>query len=489
MAKKCLFTALVLVIFLNANAEIVKKFSFGVGDSIKKQGDKIPVRIYNTVRLTTIKPQIDGVLDDDCWETGVWAGDFTQWIPNEGAKPSQKTELTILYDDKNIYVAIRAFDNEPQKIHRKAGRRDDFLGDMVGIAFDSYHDHRTGFEFAVSAAGQKTDVLLTNPSNADINWNAVWTGKAAMEDSAWTVEMEIPLSQLRYSNSEEQIWGLHCWRWIDRLQEESDWEIQTSTGPGIIYLFGELHGLRNFAKARRIEFLPYDLQKFSTFKKELENPFRYNGQSRMGNFGLDAKIGISSNFTVDLAVNPDFGQVEADPSVMNLTAFETYFEEKRPFFLEGKNIFNFNLGDASIFYSRRIGHSLTFSPTLQPNEYLNMPDNSTILSATKFSGKTAKGLSVGAMQSFTTSEQAEVSSAGITKQITAEPVTSYFVGRVQQDYNQSNTVLGGIFTSTNRFLNHSHLNFMNRNAYTGGLDLLHQWKDKEFYVNAKLIGS
>jgi hypothetical protein len=160
------------------------------------------VRIYYATRLTTAKPVIDGALNDTCWKTGEWAGNFTQWVPREGAKPSQPTQIKILYDDQNIYVAIRAFDSEPDKIIRKAGKRDEFNGDVVGVNFDSYHDHRTGFEFDVTAAGQKTDLILTNPQSADFNWNAVWYVKAGLEDSAWTAEFEIPLSQ---------VWGMLCW--------------------------------------------------------------------------------------------------------------------------------------------------------------------------------------------------------------------------------------------------------------------------------------
>ncbi|NJO69711.1 MAG: carbohydrate binding family 9 domain-containing protein [Bacteroidetes bacterium] len=282
------------------------------------------LRSYETVRLSTAKPKIDGVLDDNCWSTGTWAGDFIQWIPKEGAKPSQPTVFKILYDDENIYVAIRNYDSEPEKIQRKAGRRDELTGDMAGICFDSYHDRRTGFEFDMTAAGQKLDLILTNPMEADFNWNAVWYGKVGMEDSAWTIEMEIPLSQLRYSNEHEQVWGMHVWRWIDRYQEESDWEPQTITGPGMLYLFGELKGISGLKKSQRIELMPYASGKLKTFKKEPENPFANKGYNKLGNLGLDAKIGIGSNFTVDLSMNPDFGQVESDPSVMNLTAFETF---------------------------------------------------------------------------------------------------------------------------------------------------------------------
>ena len=450
---------------------------------------KKSVRIYTTTRLTTKRPIIDGILNDACWKTGEWAADFTQWVPKEGAKPSQPTELKILYDDKNIYVAIRAFDNEPEKIIRKAGRRDEFAGDQAGITFDSYHDHRTGFEFDVTAAGQKIDLVLTNPTNADFNWNAVWYAKTGLEDSAWTAEFEIPLSQLRYSNDTNQVWGMHCWRWIDRLQEESDWEPQSSTSAGILYQFGELHGIKGLPESRRIEIMPYSLGKIKTFKNEPGNPFADKGRSFSGNLGLDAKVGLSSSFTADLTINPDFGQVESDPSVMNLSAFETFYEERRPFFLEGKNIFSFDFDNSSIFYSRRIGHSPSYTPVLNTNEYMDYPDNTAILGAVKISGKTADGLSIGILQSLTANEHAEVSSINSNRNVSVEPLTNYTIARIQQDFEDGNSTLGGIFTSTNRFIKDSYLGFLNRNAYSGGFDLLHQWKDKEFYIDAKLVGS
>ena len=460
-----------------------------VGDTIHAMVPKKAMRIYTTERLSTPKPVIDGTLDDACWKTGNWAGDFVQWIPNEGAKPTFPTFVKILYDDKNLYVAIRSVDKEPEKISRKAGRRDEFTGDMAGITFDSYHDHRTGFEFDMTAGRQKMDAILPNSGIGDLNWNAVWLGKVAYEDSAWTQEMQIPLNQLRYSNQNEQVWGLHVWRWIDRLQEESDWEPQSSTGPGMLYLFGELRGIKGLKKAQRIELMPYALGEFKTFRKEPGNPFANSGHRLLGNMGLDAKIGVGSNFTIDMTVNPDFGQVESDPSVMNLTAFETFYEEKRPFFMEGRSIFNFDMDDASVFYSRRIGHSPSFQPVLKDQEFIKAPDKTTILSAVKFSGKTANGLSVGALQSFTANEKATINSPSGDRKVSVEPFTSYAVARVQQDFNQSNTMFGGILTSTNRSLNNPDLYNLNKGAYTGGVDLMHYWNEKEYFIEAKVIGS
>ena len=446
-------------------------------------------RIYTTQRLVGERPLIDGKLDDACWATGEWAGDFTQWIPREGAKPSQPTMLKVLYDDAAIYVAIRAIDRQPEFVLRRAGARDQFIGDVTGVCFDSYHDHRTGFEFDLTAAGQKIDLVLTNPMNVDMNWNAVWDGKVGNEDTAWTAEFAIPLHQLRYSGDEVQTWGFHCWRWIDRYQEESDWEIQSSTGPGSIYQFGELHGLRGLPTPRRIEIMPFALGKLKSFQAEPGDPFASGGTKTFGNAGLDAKIGLTSNFTADLTVNPDFGQVEADPSVMNLSVFETFYEEKRPFFLEGKNIFSFDFDNVNMFYTRRVGHAPSYTPSLASGEYMDFPDYTSILGALKVTGKTADGLAVGVFDGLTAEEHATVGNATAQHDVAVEPLTNSTVARIQQDFSEGGTMVGGILTATNRIIRDPHLEFLNRNAYTGGVDVLHYWNDKEFYVSAKLIGS
>jgi len=483
------------LIFLIACFVITEGFASSADARSSNQTDTVPSQspkqpVYTTSRLVTAKPVIDGKLDDECWTKGTWAGNFRQWIPNEGAKPSYPTDFNIQYDDRNLYVAIRAHDGEPGKILRQAGVRDEFAGDITGVNFDSYHDYRTGFEFTVTAWGQKIDLVLFNPNNWDLNWNSVWKVKTGLEDSAWVAEYEIPLSQLRYSGKAEQIWGLHVWRWISRLQEESDWEIQSKTGPGVLFNFGELHGIKDLKKSRRLEIMPYTLGDLKTMKKEPGNPFAENGKVWGGNAGLDAKIGISSNFTVDLTVNPDFGQVESDPSVMNLTAFETFYEEKRPFFLEGLTIFDYKFDDQSLFYSRRIGHAPSRPVSPNDNLFVKSPDKTSIMSAMKFSGTTSKGLSVGLIQSITANEFATLSDKDGNRSSTkVEPLTSYTVARIQKGYNAGNTVIGGIVTSTNRVIEDKNLETLSSDAYTGGLDLRHYWKDKEFYVDARLIGS
>jgi hypothetical protein len=459
-------------------------------DTVANQNKSPKQPVYTTSRLITTKPVIDGKLDDECWKKGTWAGNFTQFVPNEGAKPTYPTELNIQYDDKNLYVAFRAFDGEPEKIVRMAGVRDEIVGDMIGLAFDSYRDYRTAFEFSMSAWGQKVDLVLFNPMQVDLNWNAVWKAKTGLEDSAWVAEYEIPLSQLRYSNKDDQVWGLSTWRLISRISEESNWEKQSKIGPGMLYNFGELKGITGLKKSRRLELMPFILGDLKTMEEESGNPFTKNGRALGGNAGLDAKIGVSSNFTIDLTVNPDFGQVESDPSVMNLSAFETFYEEKRPFFLEGLTIFDYKFDEQSLFYSRRIGHSPSL--TIEPNDslFVKSPDKTTIMSAIKFSGTTSKGLSVGLIQSLTANMMAKVSDTDGNKSTRpVEPMTNYVVARVQQGYNAGNTVFGGIFTSTNRFIEDPSLEFLTKNAYSGGLDLLTHWKDKEFYLDTRMTGS
>jgi hypothetical protein len=488
--KNIFFLTVLLLLLFSVPGNSQNRTKISVQDTIIKKTYSAKQPEYTTSRISMPVPVIDGKLDDECWEKGTWAGNFHQWIPDEGAKPSYPTELNIQYDDKNIYVALRAFDREPGKIKRMSGGRDILNGDMMGIAFDSYRDYRTGFEFDLTAWGQKIDLILSNPENADYNWNAVWKGKVGTEDSAWVAEMEIPLSQLRYSRETDQVWGLHIWRWIARLQEESDWEIQSRTGPGMLYNFGELKGIKGLKRSRRLELMPFLLGDLKTYEKQPGNPFYEKGRTWRGNLGLDAKIGVSSNFTVDLTVNPDFGQVESDPSVMNISAFETFYEEKRPFFLEGLTIFDYDFDGRNIFYSRRIGHSPSLGIYPDGSSFIKSPEQTTIITAAKLSGTTSKGLSVGLIQSVTANEFAKISDlSGNISRTKIEPLTNYTVARLQKGYKAGNTVLGGILTSTNRFINNKNLDFLVRDAYTGGLDIMHHWKDKEFYLDAKLLGS
>jgi hypothetical protein len=440
-------------------------------------------RIYQTQRITEKAPAIDGRLDEPCWQEGIWIGDFLQQQPVEAAPASQKTEFKILYDDTYLYVAIRAYDNEPEKIERQLTRRDAFAGDAVGVAFDSHFDHRTAYEFNLTAAGSKIDLMHLNDFQWDFDWDATWDGKTALEDSAWTVEMRIPFNQLRYAEKEEHIWGLHVWRWLYRYREEDQFNLISLNATAMVPLFGELHGIKNIKKTRHIELLPYALLRY----QESANPYEKISPLDF-NLGFDGKIGLSSNFTLDVSVNPDFGQVEADPAVVNLTAFETFFPEKRPFFMEGRNIMTYTLDEDLLYYSRRIGHQPSYRPTGEG--FIQMPDNATILSALKLSGRTANGLSLGILQSITTEERATIYTENkVHQEQTVEPLASYLVGRIQKEYNSGNTVAGAMLTATNRQISEDHLKFLPKAAYAGGIDFLHYWQDKTYYTKLKAIMS
>ncbi len=433
-------------------------------------------KIYFATRINT-HPKIDGKLNDDCWKSGIWSGGFIQQIPAQGKQPSQDTEFNILYDDDNIYVGFKCHDTGPGKIRPILSRRDNSVGDIVGIALDSYHDKQTAYEFNVAASGQKVDLVHLGAYAWDFNWDAVWDGKAQVYDSLWTAELQIPFSQIRFSPGSEQVWGMHIWRWIDRFNEESQWKLIPIDAPAMVYLFGELRGIEGVKPKTNYEFLPYLNARFSP-NTDLKNKTTYG-------IGLNGKVGLNSGFTLDYAVNPDFGQVEADPSVLNLTSYEVFNEEKRPFFLEGNTILDFSMGNDLLFYSRRIGHAPGYFPDLEENQIMSISDYTPILSALKITGKTKNGLSVGVVQSITAKENATIFSGNSKSKIAVEPFTNFMVGRIKQDFNKGNTVLGGMVTSTIRNITDNHLNFLSNSSLAGGIDFQHNWKKRKYFVDFK----
>jgi hypothetical protein len=452
-------------------------------------GRKYPPRVYTTTRLLVKPPVIDGRLDDEAWQKeGEWAGNYTQNMPTEGALPTEQTELKILYDDKHLYYAIRAYD-DPAKIHHYPGRRDDFgeyAVDVVGICFDSYNDKRTGFEFDLTASGGKIDLILGNGElEWDTTWDAVWDGKVAHDDKGWTAEARIPLNQLRYGKQKEQVWGMHAWRWLTRNREESQWQLIPRQNTGRMYQLGELHGIRDLPPTRHVELLPHVVGKAASGPS-----VPGDGTDGSGTVGLDAKIGLTTNFTLDATVNPDFGQVEADPSVLNLTAYETFYEEKRPFFLEGRKILTFETEDQDqLFYSRRVGQPPSLVPPAEEGETVRVPESTTILGALKVTGKTNDGLSVAVLQSFTQKEHADVSGPYGTSEPVVEPFGSYTAARVQKDWSKGNTILGGMVTSTHRFISDPSLAFLPTQAWSGGVDFVHYIDDRFWVLDAKVVGS
>lgn len=453
-------------------------------------------KTYTTTQSKNLVPEIDGLIDESFWEQVKWENDFIQRIPYEGKAPTFQTSFKVIFDDKNVYVAIMAFDSIPEKINRQMTRRDGYEGDLVSVSFDSYFDHQTAFSFTVSASGVKSDDIVSNDGNSfDDSWDPLWTVKTTIHEKGWSAEMKIPLSQLRYSSKDDQVWGLQVSRTIHRLAEESMWQLIKRDAGGWVNYFGEMHGIKGIKPQKQLELYPYVVGKSLNYKKEEDNPFR-PGSEWLGSAGIDGKLGITGNFTLDFTLNPDFGQVEADPSEVNLTTFETFFPEKRPFFIEGRNIYNYSItmGDGplsldNLFYSRRIGRSPHYYPEIDDGEYLDMPENTNIIGAAKVSGKTRNGLSVGILESVTSLERATIDTAGNRSRMDVEPLTNFFITRIKQDYNEGNTSLGGIITATNRDINAEHLKYLPSAAYTGGLDFSHTWKNKTYFFDAKFITS
>jgi hypothetical protein len=455
-----------------------------------KPDSTVVKRTYQTAYASE-PPVIDGLGNDEAWNLVEWTSDFIQSQPAENKPPSQQTAFKVLYDNDNVYLFIRAFDTEPDKISKIMSRRDNFNGDMIFVELDSHYDKQTDFLFCASASGAKSDAAMSDDGqNEDDNWNPIWYMKTSVDDKGWCAEMKIPLSQVRFGKKDEQIWGLQVTRNIFRLQERSQWQYIPKGSPGVIHLFGELHGINNIKPKHQIELMPYTVARTERFEKIAGDPFNTGKLSKIS-AGLDGKIGLTNDFTLDFTINPDFGQVEADPSEVNLTAFESYFSEKRPFFVEGSNIYQFmpnqtivihNMYADNLFYSRRIGRYPQYYPSVSGNEYVKMPESTTILGAMKISGKTKKGLSIGILESLTSKESALIDSAGTRRRETVEPLTNYFVGRVQQDFNKGQTILGALFTAVNRDINSPALDFLHSAAYTAGLDFQHNWKERTWYV-------
>lgn len=462
-------------------------FLFLVGHSFG-QADK---KIYHTHKIIKSPPKIDGLENDEAWELVDWGKDFTQRDPADSAAPSQPTAFKILYDDKNLYVLIRAFDDEPDKIVKRMSRRDGFEGDWVEINIDSREDKRTAFSFTASVSGVKGDEYISNDGNWDATWDPIWYLKTGIDSKGWIAEFRIPLSQLRFANKPEQHWGIQVNRRFFRNSELSTWQYWPKKESGWVRHFGILEGIEGIEPQKQLEIMPYVVGKYETFESEEGNPFN-DGHKLSANFGIDGKVGLTSEITLDFTVNPDFGQVEADPSQINLSAYRLFFEERRPFFIEGKDLFNFRVSETAaggsfwlnqLFYSRNIGRSPHYEPDLEDNEYMDMPEETRILAAAKITGKNRNGLSWGLMESVTRKESAEIDNDGARRELTVEPQTNYLAGRVQKEYNKGNTVFGGMFTATNRNIDDDQLNFLHKSAYSGGVDFLHYWKNRSYYVS------
>ena len=448
-------------------------------------------RIYTTTSVAGQEAiSIDGDLSDSAWSAVEWTTDYVEFQPDVGTDPTEQTKMKIVYDDKNIYVAFKCYQADPGTIEKRMGRRDDFPGDWVEVNIDSYNDDRTGFSFTISASGVKGDEFISNNGNFDGSWNPIWYASTQIDADGWSAEIRIPLSQLRFSAADEQVWGLQSTRRYFNNEERSVWQPIPANPPGWVSEFGELHGIKGIKPQKQLEIQPYTVAQLDTYEKEGANPFRDGSDTKL-EAGLDAKIGITNDLTVDLTINPDFGQVDADPGAIALDGFEIFFQERRPFFVENKNVFDFRVGGGAdnLFFSRRIGRSPQGSAFEDNTEFAKSPVNSTILGAAKFSGKTKNGWSVGLLESVTSKEFAETRNLdGSDGEVLVEPLTNYLVGRAQKDFNDRNSYIGGVFTATNRKLE-DNLNFLRKNAYSGGMDFRHNWKERKYYALGKFTVS
>lgn len=435
-----------------------------------------------TANRVSLPPKIDGYGDDDAWKEATAYGGFLQREPTEGAEPTEKTEIKVVYDDEALYFFLMMHDSEPAKLVRRLARRDNLIeSDYVSIRIDSYHDHQTGAEFTINASGARVDVLqYDDATKEDASWDPVWDVQTRVVAGGWCAEVKIPFRILRY-DVDNSTWGINVLRRISRKNEYDYWAFIPRSANGFISLFGHLDGLEHLPSPAHAEVLPYTVASGQfqpqTSSRVQQNEFRPNA-------GFDAKYGLKSNFTVDLTVNPDFGQVEADPEVLNLTTFETFYPEKRPFFIEGTQILRFttfgNDFGPGLFYSRRVGTALNVQTP--PGSILtHEPRAATILGAAKITGKTTNGLSVGVLEALTQKETYTFrDSLGTSTTSTAQPLTNYSLVRMKQDV-WGNSNVGLIVTSVARK--------EGLPAYTGGADWNLKFNNNTYAVSGFLAGS
>ncbi len=444
--------------------------------------------------------KVDGILDEPLYQKQAIT-DFTQKEPVEGAPTSEPTEIWISYDESNIYFSGRFYDSQPDSIDISLTRRDKVANsDWFWIYMDPYNDDRSGNYFAVNAGGSICDGTLFNDGWMDDSWDGIWEAISKVDDKGWYTEIRIPFAQLRFNEAEEMVWGINLNRDIKRKHEMSFLVMVPKDESGFASKFADLTGLNGIKPKQRFELLPYLVQKAQYLRHDAKDPF-YKDNQYQTSFGGDFKASIGSNLNLDVTVNPDFGQVEVDPAIVNLSAFENFFEEKRPFFIEGANTFRFGYGGANnnwgfnfsnptLFYSRRIGRSPQGSITHEG--FVDKPTETKILGAAKLSGKLDETWSLGILSAFTENAKAriETENNGIIKQ-TVEPFTHYGVLRTQKQFNNGKQALGMIFTSVNRDLSNPGLrDILSENAFTFGLDGWTFLDDDETYVvTGSVIGS
>jgi hypothetical protein len=440
------------------------------------------------VRVADGSVQVDGRLDEDVWSQAVPISDFTQKEPNEGAPPTEDTEVRIVYDTSALYIGARMHDRGGAGIQAPLNRRDDSedQAEYILVSLDTFQDRLTAYGFGVTAAGVRIDrqYRQDNETNIDQGFDPVWGAKTTIDDDGWTAELWIPFSQLRFNDRPEQMWGMNIQRSTPTLNEMDYWALVPRTDRGWASRFGDLRGLEGVRPTKRIEVLPY-VAGGSTVNgnRDLGNPFD-DGRNLTSRVGVDLKMGLGPSLTLEATVNPDFGQVEADPAEVNLGVFETFFTEKRPYFLEGANLLN--LGQANnFFYSRRVGARPTASLS---GDYVDYPATSTILASAKVTGRLASGMSIGFLSAVTDEESGRAFDVDslTTETVRVAPRTTFAVGRVQQEFGRLASTVSLMGTVVHRDLPSGDplADVLARRAFTGSGDSVLRFRDGRFQVRS-----
>src|SRR5262245_4334701 len=431
---------------------------------------------------------IDGVLSEPVWQNPYAATDFKMRDPNEGEAPSQRTEVRVAYDDDAIYVGARCYDAHPESLLVRLSRRDVSVpADRFALYLDPYHDKRTGYYFLVNAAGTLFDGTLSNDGWEDNSWDGVWAAKTKVDSQGWTLEMRIPYSQIRFQKAAQCVWGINFRRVVARNSEEDFLVYQPKKESGFVSRWPELHGIENIQPPRSIEVLPYVTTRAEYTVHTPGDPF-HDGSAYVPNGGGDLRMGLGSKLTLNATVNPDFGQVEVDPAVVNLSDVESYFSEKRPFFTEGSSIFEFgnqgasnywgfNWPEPTFFYSRRIGRGP--QGAYPDSQYADSPIGTTILGAAKLTGKLAQSVNFGTLHAITGREFAQLAGTGAQTSTEIEPPTYYGVARGLKEFRDRRQGFGlmttlavrdfptGTFSSTDPY---ALQNQLNSNSLMTGFD-------------------
>ncbi|HEY3447079.1 MAG TPA: DUF5916 domain-containing protein [Myxococcales bacterium] len=443
-----------------------------------------PARPAVQVRAERVEPgaiRVDGEAGDPGWQVAGWSEGFVQVDPDEGRPASERTRFKIATDGRTLFVLVEAFDSKPEEIKAMLTRRDQASSsDWVDVLLDTSGDKRSAYRFKVNPAGVRVDARIGSDNVEDSNWDAVWEARTARFEGGWRAEIGIPLGQLRWPDG-AQSWGVQVMRTLQRRAETAVFSPMPRSEVYLPQRFGLLE-VRDLPAPWRLELFPY---------AGVGVKGEGSGWGPLWNLGLDGRVGLGSAFTLDVTVNPDFGQIESDPSELNLTAYETYLAEKRPFFLEGGDQFRFSLllpdwGYDTLFYSRRIGRA----PERDPEDYGEVkatPQSSTILGALKLTGKTSDGWALGLLDAVTQPQFADLVVDGDGRRLLVEPLTQMAVLRLTRDFRQGQTQVGLLATHLWRRLAFDSAVFFPEQSATGGIDVENRFG--EWQLTLKLYGS